>query len=154
VIVYRIVDSEFAAEAYSGKGAEDFPGRWNNKGIPVVYTSGSLALCAMELFVHLNDIGRQGRYVSIAATIPKSVAISSIPASRLPEDWKTDPPSAEARNLGSQWAISKKSAVLKVPSVVVPGEFNYVLNPRHPEFSKIRINGPVPFLYDARMWKR
>ena len=154
MIVYRIVDSEFAAETYSGKGAEDFPGRWNNKGVPVIYTSGSLALCAMELFVHLNDIGRHGRYVSIAATIPKSAGILSITGSRLPENWKIDPPPAETRNLGSRWATSKNSAVLKVSSVVVPGEFNYLLNPRHPDFSKIRVHNPVPFLYDDRMWKR
>jgi len=154
MIVYRILDSEFAVDAYNGRGAEDFPGRWNNKGVSVVYTSGSLSLCAMELFVHLNDKGRRGRYVSISATIPSSLPILSVPASKLPDDWKNDPPTAATRNIGSQWAKSKKSAVLRVPSSVVPGEFNYVLNPLHPAFSKIRIHTPVPFLYDLRMWKR
>ena len=153
MIVYLILDSEFVSGAYSGRGAEDFPGRWNNKGVPVVYTSGSLALCAMELFVHLNDKGRRGRYVSISATIPNSLLILSVPPSKLPENWKNDPPTTETRNIGSQWVKSNKSAVLKVPSSVVPGEFNYVLNPLHPAFSKIRIHSPVPFLYDLRMWK-
>jgi len=153
MIVHRIVDSEFIADAYSRRGAEEFPGRWNYRGIPVVYTSESLALCALELFVHLNDKGRKGQYVSITATIPKSISILSIPLAKLPEDWKSDPPIVATRSMGSEWAKSKRSVALKVPSAVVPGEFNYLLNPLHPAFSKIVVHRPGPFLYDPRMWK-
>lgn len=153
MIVYRIVDSEYIEGAYSGKGAEEFPGRWNYKGIPIVYTSESLSLCALELFVHLNDRGRKGQYVSISATISKSISILSIPLTGLPDDWNSDPPITATRSMGSEWARSKRSAVLKVPSAVVSGEFNYLINPHHPSFSKIVVHSPVPFVYDPRMWK-
>jgi RES domain-containing protein len=154
IIVYRIVDKRLVDEAFSGNGAKEFPGRWNHKGTRVIYASESLSLAALELFVHLRDDGRGKQYVWISAKIPSGIHIESVNKPSLPSNWANDPPNSSTRNIGDAWVQELRSAVLKIPSVVTTGEYNYMLNPTHPDFSKIKINTPVPYLYDSRMWKK
>ena len=154
ITVYRIIDERFIDEAFSGNGAKEFPGRWNHKGTRVIYASESLSLAALELFVHLRDDGRSKKYVSIGATISDGIRMESITKQTLPPNWADNPPNSFTRDIGDKWVRELRSAVLQIPSVVTAGEYNFMLNPAHPDFAQIKIKAPVPYLYDARMWKK
>lgn len=147
--VWRIVKERHAATACSGEGAAKFGGRWNSRGVWVVYASGTLSLGALETLVHLNP-PIPFRYVSIPIEVPDKL-IEELDRSSLPGDWREEPPPPSCQAIGDAWIGSGKSAVLKVPSVIVPGEPNYLLNPVHRDFKKIIIGPPEPFVFDPRL---
>jgi RES domain-containing protein len=120
----------------------------------VVYASESLALAALEYLVNVDAETAPGDLVAIAAVIPDSLAIRRVSAGELPKNWRGFPAPPELALLGTKWSDSLKTAVLQVPSVVVPQESNLVLNPRHPDFSKIIVRDRLPFAFDSRAWKR
>lgn len=91
---------------------------------------------------------------AVPADLPGNVTISRVDRSELPSDWRGYPGPDALRDLGSRWAEQLKSAVLAVPSVIIPHEPNYLLNPRHHDFKKIRVGRPQPFSFDPRLWKR
>jgi RES domain-containing protein len=135
-------------------GARRYGGRWNQRGTPVVYTSATLSLAVMELLVHLDDDDLAKAYVGVAADIPDSLVITRVRAADLPRDWRRIPPPEALPELGSRWAGARVTAVLAVPSAVIPHELNYLLNPRHPHFKRIRVGRPEPFSFDPRLRKR
>jgi RES domain-containing protein len=92
-------------------------------------------------------------YVSVAAWIPDDQQIAVFDQESLPPDWEEDPAPASLRDLGTNWLVSKASAVARVPSAIVPTEYNYLLNPEHPDFGLITMEEPIPFVFDRRMWK-
>ena len=150
--VWRISKAKYAHTAFSGEGARLFDARWNFAGSPMVYTSSSLALAAVEFFVHLDPSVSPTALVSVTAEIPDDLAIERIKPAQLPRDWRrTDHPVLQ--QLGTDWAKSRRSAALVVPSAAVEGEWNVLLNPAHPDFRKIDIREPRPFHYDERMFK-
>ena len=150
--VWRISRARFAESALSGEGARLFAGRWNHQGTPLVYTSTSLALAAMELFVHLEPEVAPDDLVSVAIEIPDGLTQEEIDPASLPSDWRrTDHPSL--REIGSRWAIERRSLSLRVPSAAVDGEWNLLLNPHHSEFPLVRVIGTKAFHYDARMFR-
>lgn len=148
---HRIVKARHARTAFSGEGARVAGGRWNLAGDAVVYASASLALAAIETFVHLGDDALHIRFVHFRIEIPGSVAIQR--CRRPPLGWRAEPPEEASMRYGSTWLRRARAAVLEVPSAIVPSERNYLLNPRHPEFRRIRIGRPLPFVFDPRMWK-
>ena len=118
----------------------------------MVYTSTSLALAALELFVHLDPSQAPDDLVSIAATLPPNIKTETIDLADLPADWRRiDHPAP--RDLGSDWAKSKRTLALRVPSAVIPGEWNVLLNPAHASFARITVADPRPFRYDQRMFR-
>lgn len=135
--------------AFSGEGAAKFGGRWNSRGVKMVYTSSTQSLAVLETLVHLNP-PMDLRYVTFELTLDES-GVTPLELGTLPRDWRQAPPSPGTQSLGDRWVQSNSSVVLAVPSVVVPGEKNYLLNPAHPGFSKIRISQPTPFALDARL---
>lgn len=137
--------------APDGEGARRYGGRWNTPGTPVVYTSGTLSLAALEYLVHVDSDILPDGLVSIRATIPDGLKIEAISASHLPLEWKDKIIPVSLQQLGTDWVTSAKSAVLKVPSVVIEHEWNYVLNPRHPEFSQILWDAAAVFSFDQRL---
>ena len=146
---WRIVKARHAATAFSGKGAADFGGRWNSRGVAIVYTSGTKSLAALESLVHLNP---PVRFKYVAIRIKFDVAlIETVPAKDLPPDWQTQPPPPSTKTVGDAWARTARSAVLALPSVIIPGELNYLLNPAHQDFKKISIAKPEPFTFDRRL---
>ena len=149
IIAWRIVKSNHAKTAFSGEGARIYGGRWNHKGTSLVYLGGSLALASLELFVHLGKAGANLPFVSFRVEIPKKL-IADLP--NLPRNWRQQPPPRSTKDAGTAWADQGKRPVLKVPSVLVPREHNYMLNVRHPNFGKIAIDSPEPFSFDPRMW--
>lgn len=130
-----------------------FGGRWNHRGTRVVYTSSTLSLAVLELLVHLDDDELAKDYVGIPADIPDPVEITRIRASSLPREWRHFPRPQALADLGSRWAAARETAVLAVPSAIVPHELNYMLNPLHPHFTRIRIGRPEPFSFDPRLSK-
>jgi RES domain-containing protein len=147
--VWRIVKERYASTACSGEGAARTGGRWNSRGVWLIYTSGSQSLCALETLVHLNP-PIPFRYVAIPIGVPDRLVEDLDPAS-LPADWREEPPPPSCQAVGDTWVRNGRSAVLKVPSVIVPSEANYLLNPTHPDFRKISIGRPEPFVFDPRL---
>jgi len=146
---YRIVKARHAGTAFSGKGARIAGGRWNLPGDAVVYASASLALAAIETFVHLGDDALHIRFVHFRIEMPDAVAVQR--CRRPPPGWRAEPPDEASMRYGSTWLRRARTAVLEVPSAIVPPEKNYLLNPRHPEFRRIRIGRPLPLVFDPRM---
>lgn len=119
----------------------------------MVYTSSTLSLAALELLVHLSRPLPLRTLVALPADIPESVSIAHVRASELPADWRAASPPARLADIGTRWAEAGRSAVLAVPSVIVPQEVNYLLYPLHPAFKRIRVGRPEPFFFDPRVWK-
>ena len=150
--VWRICNAKWAATAMDGQGAKTFGGRWNPIGVAVVYTSSSLALAAFELLVHLGVRVTPKPLIAIPADIPDEISIESVQQGQLPNNWRDDPPPLVLADIGKRWIGSGQSAVLKVPSAVIDEEWNYLLNPEHPDFTQIEIGITKPFRFDARLF--
>ena len=145
--------SRSKAGSFSGEGGRLVAGRWNSKGQPVVYTASTLSLAALEKFVHLGAEGAAIGFVSYEIEIPASVKTAEVKRSALPRDWREQPAPESTQKIGDEWIRGLRSAVLLVPSVVIPDEFNLLLNPAHPGFVKIKISAPRAYSFDPRMWK-
>lgn len=146
---WRIVKEKHAATAFSGEGAAKTGGRWNSHGVFVVYASCTKALAALECLVHLNPPVRF-KYVAIPAKI-NDAFIEIFPLKDLPAHWQSEPPPPATKIIGDTWVREARSVVLQLPSVIIPGEPNYLLNPAHPDFKKIAIGKPEPFAFDLRL---
>lgn len=147
--VWRLTTARRARSAFNGEGARLYGGRWNPKGAPVVYTAQTQALAVLEMMVQ--DEALAARYVMIPARIPDGVAIERIDAKSLPAGWRSLRHLKTLRGIGAEWARGQRSVVLAVPSAVVPAETNFLLNPLHPEFRRIRIGKPAAFRLDPRL---
>lgn len=151
--VWRICNQKFASSAFSGEGAKLWGGRWNEVGVPVVYTAANLSLAALEMFVHLDSDLIPDELVAIPADIPEKIKISRIYPKDLPKNWREYPVPDAIKEIGMKWILANETAVLAVPSVVIPEEENWLINPKHPDFKRIKINREIPFTFDSRMWK-
>lgn len=147
--VWRLLTARFADSAFSGEGARLYGGRWNRKGTPMVYTAGSQSLAMLEMLVQ--DEPLRARYVMIPATLPRNLKVERIAPEELPDDWRHLAAREQLQAIGSEWVKRKSSAVLAVPSAVIPSETNYLLNPLHPSFAKIDIGPPQEFITDLRL---
>ena len=146
---WRLIKTKYLSTAWDGAGARKAGGRWNAPGVAVVYTSGSLSLALVEVLVHLPaDI--LPAYSAARVEFDDSLLTILVPA-HLPKGWKDSPPPPATQAIGAAWVAAADSAVLRVPSVVVPGEFNFLLNPAHPDFARIRIGAPTAFPFDPRL---
>jgi len=153
ITAWRLDKEKRAMEAFTGEGGRLVSGRWHHQGIPVVYVSESLALSVLEKFVHLGFESSHIKYVYFKIEIPDRVSITILKTADLPIDWTAEPPHDSTKDIGTNWAKESSTAVLRVPSVLVPSSWNYLLNPSHNDFKKINISEPIPFVFDARMWK-
>jgi RES domain-containing protein len=151
MIVYRLSKLKFASDL-TGKGAEKSGGRWNSQGTALIYTSESRALCTTEIAVHTPLGNLPLDYQLISIEIPVDIQIKELAAGELPVKWNSIPQSHSTQVIGDKFVSEGKFMTLKVPSVVVPGEFNYLLNPKHPEFNKVKIKSIEPFNFDERLF--
>jgi RES domain-containing protein len=153
VTVWRLDSRRYAKAALSGNGAFRYGGRWNLRGTRVVYCAESRALAAMEALVHVEDFEDLDavEWRATAITLPGS-AIECPP--RYPRAWRTCPYSLSTQRFGSDWARSQRSVALRVPSATVPGEFNFLTNPAHPDFVGLTIAPPEAFRFDPRLARR
>lgn len=150
--IWRICRAKYAGEAFSGDGARRFGGRWNSPGVAMVYSSSSLALAAIELFVHLEPSQQPDDLVAIAATLPEGEPAETMKPEKLPRGWWKDD-FAPLRAIGDRWIGEKRTLALRVPSAALHMEWNVLVNPVHPASAKIRIEAPQPFRFDARMFR-
>jgi RES domain-containing protein len=120
----------------------------------MIYTSASLSLAALEILVHCEPVLLPADLVAIPADIPASVAIEPVDESRLPPEWSRMPPPDVLAELGRGWLADARTPVLSVPSAVVPRERNYLLNPAHPDFSRIKKGAPEAFSLDPRLRRK
>ena len=147
---WRIVKARHAEQAFDGEGARLYGGRWNSPGVAVVYASESRALATLEVLAGLQTNSPLPEYVLFPAEFDDSIVVSVEPE-ELPADWRRNPPPPSTQRLGDDWIASGASAVLKVPSALVPQESHYLLNPRHPAFSEVRIGQPERFAMDPHL---
>ena len=148
--VFRLSKNIYANDL-SGKGAEIAGGRWNSRGNALLYTSQSIALCVTEIAVHtpLGIIPKD--YSLIHIELPDSEIFE---VKKLPTDWQTFPHADSTQKIGDEFLRKNKFLILKVPSVVVQGDFNFLINPRHPDFAKIKILKTEKFSFDERLFRK
>jgi len=153
IVASRLCRSAYAA--FDRGGGLSRSGRWHEQGRRIVYAAESEALAALEVLVHLSSFTQIPDYVCVKAGIPEKLILDVRDFGSLPVDWASPEPE-HARN----WAHthsgveSKTSAVLRVPSVVIPRESNFMLNPEHPDFKSITVDLPLPFEFDVRLIHR
>ena len=150
---WRIAKKKYKNSAFDGEGSKRKGGRWTPKGLPAIYTAQTESLAALEQFVQLGDEGQNIKFLCFRVDIPKELKISEIDVNSLPADWRETPAPDSLKKYGAEWLAQAETAVLKVPSALISSEFNFILNPRHPDFQKIIIGAPEEFCYDPRMWK-
>lgn len=150
--VYRIFKTKHTATWSDGEGTFRYGGRWNHPGTRLLYTAGTLSLATLELIVNIRSVGLLPAYSFVEVEIEEQMVMSVEKFCRLPRDWDDHPPPPTIQQIGSDWVESMASAVLKVPTVILPNEFNYLINIAHPSFSEIRLGNPKPFTLDKRLF--
>jgi RES domain-containing protein len=149
-VAWRIMRQRFAATPLDGEGAFRYGGRWNSRQVRMAYTSAHLSLAALELLVHL-DGPPDLPHMAVRIAFDDGI-VDRVPLEDLPAGWNELPVSLISRAIGDAWIRQGTSAVLQVPSVLIPIEANYLINPLHPDFAKVRVEGPVDFAFDRRLF--
>jgi len=153
MIVYRLSKEKYCNDL-SGKGAELSGGRWNSKGTAMIYTSSSRALSTAEIAVHTPVGLIPENYYLVEIEVPDNPKIEEVSVSQLPAKWNQFPHSHDTQRIGGQFIASSKLLLIKVPSAVVQGDFNYLINTQHADFSKIKIRKTELFSFDERLFCR
>jgi RES domain-containing protein len=152
VTACRIFKKKHAATSFTGEGARLHGGRWNSKGKAVVYTAASCSLATLEMLVQLDDRQVMDEYVCAFVSFDRRL-VRTVDSEALPKNWREYPGPPELKTVGDQWLTVASSAVLQVPNAIVASEFNFLINPAHTDFRKIRIEEHLPFLFDPRLLK-
>lgn len=155
ISVWRIATDtpEYEAHDLSGKGAERSGGRWNRPGRPVLYTASTVSLACLETIVHLNAGALPLNRFLVEIVVPDDVwAVRQVlPRQNLPVGWSAIPEGRVSLDIGDRWLRDGSSALLGVPSVIVPEEFNVLINPRHSDAARIAASKVRPWFYDQRI---
>ena len=150
---FRLVKARYADQAFDGEGAKLSGGRWNSKGVAVVYAADSIALAALELLIHLQSHEILNSYRLYRIEIGNADLLS-LDARDLPKDWRADPPPSSTAHVGDGWVSSNDSLALAVPSVVIPSQQNILINPTHSRFHRaLQTVRPESFVFDPRLLK-
>ncbi len=149
--VWRLFPERFRDSAFTGVGGLYAARRWNHLGTPMVYTATSRALAALEFFVNLEPNEAPDDLLMAEATVPDEL-VETIDLKLLPRNWR-ELDNKRCRDLASGWAASLRSLALKVPSAVVDGDWNVLLNPKHPEFARVAMGSAKPFHFDERLFR-
>jgi RES domain-containing protein len=155
-IAWRAVHRQYSEPPYNpfdGEGSRLQGGRWNSAGIPAVYASGSISLALLEVLVHTQDLVVLSGYVMYRIEIADNF-ITQIDPESLPATWQEPGTVPGLRQLGDAWLTAGSSVVLRIPSAVIPVESNFILNPRHPDFSKLVIGHRQQLPIDVRLLKK
>ena len=148
--VWRLVKSKYAASAFDGEGARLYGARWSSVGTSVAYASSDAALAVLEVLVHLERAAILSSYSLIRAVIPDR-SIEELDASALPESWRDSPPTFETQRIGDEWVREGRSLALRVPSTIVPGASNFLINPAHRDFARFRVESVERLDLDPRL---
>lgn len=152
MIVFRLSRQAFINDI-SGYGAEKTGGRWNSKGIPVLYTAASRALAVVEIAVHVPVGIIPANYFLASVEVPDD-DILKLDTKTLPKNWNSNPFVKATQTIGDNFIRSNTHLILQVPSATVTGDHNYLINPRHTDFNKVKIKSIDTFLFDSRLFKK
>lgn len=153
IVAWRIYKPKHARTAFTGKGASLYGGRFNSKGMAVVYTSQSIALASLEMLVHLQSEELLEKYLIRQVSFDEEL-VEILDPWALPRFWRSEAQSAAVQRIGDEWIGVGRSPVLQVPSAVVPSESNFLLNPHHSRFHEIAIGRSLQHQFDPRLFKR
>jgi RES domain-containing protein len=150
---WRICAPRYADTAYSGEGARIHGGRWNSKGRAVVYASESISLAVLEQLVHVEDPAILDAFVVVSANLAEAM-VEVLSPSSLPDGWRAYPAPPFLKEIGDAWLSEGRSLALRVPSVTVRGQHNYLIDPAHPDFASIEVSEPETLDLDPRITGR
>lgn len=148
--LFRLSRAAFA-EPLSGKGAALKGGRWNSVGVELIYTASNRSLAMAEVAVHFSLATLPPDYVMMTIYVPDELKQEQLAATDLPQDWRQFPHPVSTQQFGDRFVLAGQSPLLRVPSAVTQGDFNILINPGHPDFSRIRVLEIVPFPFDNRI---
>jgi RES domain-containing protein len=151
VEVFRLARKKYPIEL-SGKGAAMFGARWNFKGTEVIYTAQSRALAMAEVLVHLSLANLPKDFVMLTIDIPDTISMEVFDEKKFQKDWNVFPHSFSTQVIGDEFIKRNEFCVAKVPSVVVKGDFNFLINPNHKDFKSIKISDQTDFPFDKRIF--
>ncbi len=149
--LWRICRRKYANDPLSGRGGLLTGGRWHPGGTRVVYTSATLSLAALEYLVHTDKDLMPDDLVSVEINVPEDLQITDIDSKKLPPNWRDYPAPEALQQLGGEWVAQGTTALLRVPSAVIPDEDNYLVNPQQSESSRIRVTRKSRFTLDLRL---
>ena len=141
---WRIVRAARVRTAFTGEGSRVYGGRWNSRGTSVIYVSEHESLAALELFVHTMPMLPAERYFSFRVDWGDKLT-EYFPIKNLPRDWDAEPPTSASMQIGDEWVRGARSVALALPSFLSKSEINFLLNPKHPDFKKIKVGSAVGY---------
>ena len=147
MLIYRITKAIYTDRLVASGGAA----RWNSRGQFVIYTAATRALACLENVVHRSGEGLLDAFRVMVIDLPDELAIETISVGNLPTDWFDFHQYDTCQRIGGEWLRNGQSAVLRVPSAIIANESNYLLNPAHPDFSRIQLVRTEPFVFDPRL---
>lgn len=150
VTAWRLVKTRYASAAFDGEGARLYGGRWNSPGTAVAYAAATVSLAVLEVLVHVESTVVLPSYSLVSITFDDTV-IEMFPMAALPPHWWESPPAVDVQGIGDRWVREGRSAVLRVPSAVIPSESIYLFNVAHPDFAAIRKGEPAAYRFDRRL---
>lgn len=150
MVLYRLARLAHARKL-DGLGAKHYPGRWNSLGVPMIYCAGTIAQCLVEVLVHLDEAPED--YYSVQLEVPDDVNMAQLVPKQLPKQWKDAVYNTQTRAVGDAF-IQSDTMLMRVPSAVVDGEFNFLLNPAHPDIARVKVGLVKPFHFDERLFRR
>ena len=148
MILFRLTKTMFANDL-SGNGARLFGGRWNSEGRPAIYMAATRSLAVLESLAHINPTNIPDDMVLLTIEVPDDVI--SLDTELLPENWKESPEPHVLKQIGNSFLQKNEHLLMKVPSALVPEEYNYLVNPRNPNIEKVKIKAKTPFNFDERI---
>lgn len=150
--MWRIAQRKYALDRLCA-GSALYGGRWNPVGMPALYCGASIAICALEKFVHVGQAALPP-LVLVSVDLPADCDIFTPKASDLPPGWDELPTSASSQALGRTWLERGEALAMRVPSVILPEENNMIINPLHPDYAQVTLTVVRPFVFDQRMYKQ
>ncbi len=149
--IYRLTKTNYINDL-SGEGARLFGGRWNKKGIPLLYFSEHLSLCVLELLTRIDFEFLTSDYSFLEVEVPSSLILTLRKPEGISENWRSNPPISNTQDYGSIWIKNNKTLGLAVPSAVLPFESNILINPNHKQFSEVKIIRKSVLDIDSRVF--
>lgn len=149
---WRIIKSKLSNHAFDGEGSRIYEGRWTSPGLPVIYTSESLSLATLEVLVHIQSSAPLGAYLQYKIGFTDEL-VEDLNQEKPPGNWRDSPAPVELRAFGDSWIRSGTSVLFRVPSTIITHEFNFLINPLHDDFTKLRLEDPRPLDIDSRVFQ-
>lgn len=149
--LFRIVREKYHNDL-SGQGAFLNGGRWNKQGQYALYTTFTRSLGILETVVHIESTFPPDDYVVVVLYVPDKLAIQNVSLDNLSKNWKRD--TTETQKIGDKWLTGNQTSLLRVPSVIVNAEFNFILNPTHPDFQHIKLINKESLAFDERFFRK